>query len=147
PWRRRRGSTRPRRSCRAAPPSWRARRSLRIRLVGCREQDPLVAVEARAGAGVTCRSDLLDLEQDHVTVAAERRASLMLAVPRGVALGPVLLSAAGPVGGAALGERAAQGLVVHPREHEHLAGGVVLHDGGGESAGAEAHARDSQREV
>ena len=49
---------------------------------------------------------------------------------------PVLLAAARPVGAAAGGERAVQRLVVHPAEHQHLAGVVLLGDGGDEAVGA-----------
>src|SRR5699024_4280779 len=94
-----------------------------------------------------CDPHLLDLQQDDVAVAVDARAAHVLDVPGRVALAPVLLTAARPVGGAAFGQRAAQGLVVHPREHQHLTGGGFLHDGGCEAARAEAHARDPQGEI
>ena len=43
---------------------------------------------------------------------------------------PVLLPAARPVGAPAGGQRAVQRLIVHPAEHEHLTGVVLLGDGG-----------------
>ncbi|AGJ54391.1 hypothetical protein F750_1896 [Streptomyces sp. PAMC 26508] len=79
---------------------------------------------------------LVDLHQDGVGVAVERDRPDLLGVPGGVALDPVLLAAAGPVGAAARGEGAVQRLVVHPAEHEDLARVVLLGDGREESVGA-----------
>src|SRR5262245_34562143 len=49
-------------------------------------------------------------------------------MPRGLALDPELATAAGVVGGPTGSERPVQGLGVHPREHQNLAGAVALHD-------------------
>ena len=54
-------------------------------------------------------------------------------------------AAAGPVGRAAGGQRAAQRLVVHPAEHEHLAGVVLLHDRGDEALGVALEPRGDGR--
>src|SRR5258708_26067107 len=45
-------------------------------------------------------------------------------------LDPVLLPAARPVRAAARGQRAVQRLIVHPAQHQHLAGVVLLRDRG-----------------
>src|ERR1700754_4261343 len=49
-------------------------------------------------------------------------------VTGGLAFHPILLAAARPIGGASGGERAVQCLVVHPRQHEHVAGALFAHD-------------------
>src|SRR3712207_7184563 len=77
-----------------------------------------------------CSSDLV---QAHVADP--------LAVPGGLPLHPVLAPAARPVGGPAGGEGAAQRLVVHPRDHEHLAGVVLLDDGGDQTGGGRGAGR------
>src|SRR4051794_15610850 len=84
------------------------------------------AVEARAGAGVAGRALLVDLEQERVAVAVHADPAYPLAVTRGVALGPVLRATAAPVRRAPGLERAGEGLVVHPSQHQHLAGVVLL---------------------
>src|SRR5215470_4278508 len=53
----------------------------------------------------------------------------------GFPLDPVLAAAARPVGAPAGRQRAVQRLVVHPGEHEHLAGVVLLGDGGHKAVG------------
>src|SRR5690606_29903463 len=62
----------------------------------------------------------------------------------GVALSPVLLPAARPVRRAPLGERAPERLRVHPREHEHIARVVLLHDRRHEAGAVEPDARDAR---
>ena len=59
----------------------------------------------------------------------------VLHVARGVALAPVLLAAAAPERRPARGQRPVQRLVVHPADHQHLAGAVLLHDGGDQAVG------------
>src|SRR5690606_21737689 len=61
-----------------------------------------------------------------------------LRVPGGLALDPVLLPGAAPVGGAARREGAVQRLVVHPPEHQHLPAVVLLHDRGHQPVGGAA---------
>lgn len=96
-------------------------------LVGCAEED--IFVEAGACPGVAGRPDLVDPDEHGVGVAVERDGLHVLEVTGRVPLHPVLLAAAGPVGAAAGGQGAVQGLVVHPAEHEHLTGVVLLGDG------------------
>src|ERR671916_2904382 len=93
------------------------------------------AVEARALAGVAGRSLLVDEHQQRVAVAVQAHVADPLAVSGGLPLHPVLAPAARPVSGPAGGEGAAQRLVVHPRDHEHLTGVVLLDDGGDQTGG------------
>src|SRR6478735_5035990 len=90
-------------------------------------------VEAGAVAGVAGRADLVDRDEQRVPVAVEAHRLHPLDVAARVALAPVLLPAARPERHPALPERAAQGLVVHPADHEDVAGVVLLHDGSDES--------------
>src|SRR6266702_2968698 len=106
----------------AAPASSTSVNSLRI-------LEQHVNVEAGPVAGVAGGADLVDLDHQGVSVAVKRDGLDPLAVPGGVALHPVFLAAAGPVGAPAGGEGAMQRLVVHPAEHQHLAGVVLLGDG------------------
>src|SRR6266568_2956966 len=87
-----------------------------------------VRVETGAVAGVAGAAGLVDLDQDGVAVAVERDRPHELDMTRGLALDPVLPPAAGPVGAAAGRQRAPQRLVVHPAEHQHLAGVELLRD-------------------
>src|SRR3712207_3482344 len=99
------------------------------------------AVEAGALAGVAGRPLLVDEHQQRVAVAVQAHVADPLAVPGGLPLHPVLAPAARPVGGPAGGEGAAQRLVVHPRDHEHLAGVVLLDDGGDQTGGGRGAGR------
>ena len=99
------------------------------------------AVEAAALAGVAGRALLVDQQEQRVAVAVQAHVAHPLAVPRGLALHPVLAAAARPVGRPAGGEGAVQRLVVHPGEHEHLAGVVLLHHGGHQARGVAAQQR------
>src|SRR5207248_10601581 len=85
-----------------------------------------VRVEAGPVAGVAGPAGLVDLDHQGVAVAVERHRLDPLVVPGRVALHPVLLAAARPVGAPARGEGAMQRLVVHPAEHQHFAGVVLL---------------------
>ena len=72
---------------------------------------------------------LVDHDEDRVAVAVEPHLAHPLAMTRRLALDPVLLPRAAPVRGQTRGERAVQGLVVHPADHQHLAGAVLLRHG------------------
>src|ERR1700733_3202096 len=85
-----------------------------------------VGVEAGPVAGVAGGPDLVHLDQDGVAVAVERHRPDPLLVAGALALDPVLLTAGGPDRAAAGGERAVQRLVVHPGDHQPLAGVVLL---------------------
>ena len=98
-----------------------------------REQD--VVVEAGVRAGVAGRAGLVDGEQHRVAVAVEPDLDDALGVAGGLALDPVLLARAAPVGPPPGRQGAVQRLVVHPAQHQHLTGAVLLHDGGDEPVG------------
>src|SRR5580704_10252735 len=87
------------------------------------------SVETGPVASVAGGADLVDLDHEGVAVAVERYRLHPLVVPGRVALDPVLLPAARPVGTPARGEGAMQRLVVHPAEHQHLTGVVLLSNG------------------
>ena len=76
-------------------------------------------------------------DEQRVGVAVEGRGAHVLHVAGRVALAPVLLTGSRPEGDAALGERAAHRLAVHPAEHEHLAGVLLLDDRGQQPVGVE----------
>ena len=65
---------------------------------------------------------LVDLEQHRVAVAIQPHRVHMLGVPGRLALDPVLIAGSGEVRGTPGGQRTGQGLVVHPRDHQHVAG-------------------------
>src|SRR3954454_2304317 len=98
-------------------------------------------VEAGALAGVARRALLVDEEQQRVAVAVQPDVAHPLAVAGGLPLDPVLAAAARPVRRPPGRERAAQRLVVHPGEHQHLAGVVLLDDGGDEAGRVAAQQR------
>ena len=95
----------------------------------------IVVVEAGARAGVAGGADLVDTDEQGVTVAVQGNGPDVLGVARGVALAPVLATAARPEGHPPRGQRATKSLVVHPADHEHLAAVVLLDDGTYETAG------------
>src|SRR5580693_2793285 len=106
----------------AAPASSTSVNSLRI-------LEQHVGVEAGPVAGVAGLADLVHPDHQGVAVAVERHRLHPLVVPGGIALHPVFLAAARPVGTPAGGKGAMQRLVVHPSEHQHFAGVVLLGDG------------------
>ena len=110
-----------------------------------RGHNRLVRVEAGAVAGVTGRSVLVDHEEDGVAVAVEPHLTHLLDVSGRLALDPVVLAAAAPERAAAGGERAVQGLVVHPSDHQDVAAGGVLDNGGHEATGVALEARGHGR--
>src|SRR3984957_4604266 len=94
-----------------------------------------VGVEAGPVAGVAGGPHLVHPDQDGVAVAVKRDRPDPLLVAGALALDPVLLAAARPVRAAAGGERAVQRLVVHPGDHQHLAGVVLLRYRGHQAVG------------
>src|SRR5437588_845285 len=94
------------------------------------------AEEARALARVArAPALLLDDDQQGVAVAVVVGPAQPLPIARGLPLAPVLLAGTAPEPGPARRERAPQGLLVHPAQHQHLAGAVLLDDGGHEALG------------
>src|SRR5690606_23440956 len=94
--------------------------------VGDLEQE--VGVEAGGVAGVARGTVLVDLHQDRVLVAVETHLLDPLAVSGSLPLDPVLLATAGPVRRPTRRQGAMKSLVIHPPEHQHLAGVVLLGD-------------------
>ena len=88
----------------------------------------IVVVEAGARPRVAGRPDLVDTDEQSVTVAVHRDGPDVLSVAGGVALAPVLATAARPEGHPPRRQRAMKCLVVHPADHEHLSAVVLLHD-------------------
>src|SRR5580704_6103255 len=120
----------------AAPASSTSMNSLRIAGISGRHRGCIpghrleqAGVETGPVAAVARGADLVDPDHQGVAVAVERHRLHPLVVPGRVALDPVLLAAARPVSTPAGGEGTMQRLVVHPAEHQHLAGVVLLGDG------------------
>ena len=81
-----------------------------------------------------------------VSPSQSRRTSLdLLPVAGGLALDPVLLARAAPERRRAGGQGAVQRLVVHPAQHQHLAGVVLLHDRRDQAVGVALEARGDGR--
>src|SRR6202030_1131585 len=85
------------------------------------------AEEAAALARVAGAATLLlDDEQQHVHVAVVVAGADILPVARGLALAPELIAATAPEPHPTGLERALQGIAVHPRDHQHLVGALLL---------------------
>src|SRR5438067_90725 len=109
---------------------WPAARARNSSLLGFSICSPEGAEEAGAFTGVARPpAFLLDHEEYGVAVAVVVRLPHPLPVARGLALAPVLLAGPAPEPAPSCRQRAAHGLLVHPAEHEHLAGVVFLDDG------------------
>src|SRR2546423_7007134 len=101
-------------------------------------RSPEGAEEARALARVARAPPFLfDHEKHGVAVAVVVRLPHPLPVARGLALAPVLLPGATPEPAPPRGKRAAQRLLVHPRQLQHLAGALLLDDGRHQPVGVE----------
>ena len=94
-----------------------------------------LAAGMRPGAVAGAGADLVDLDQEGVAVAVQGHGPHVLVVAGGVPLAPVLPPGAGPEGHPPLGQGATQGLVVHPPDHEDLAGVELLDDGAHQAGG------------
>src|SRR5262249_34353154 len=80
-------------------------------------------------------ADLMDLEKNRVRVAIHEDFADFLDVAALFALAPELISAAAEIDRPAGAQRFFIGFAVHPGEHQHLASGGVLSDGGDKAAG------------
>src|SRR5277367_1562323 len=103
-----------------------------------------VGVEAAVVAGVTRAADLVHHQQHGIAVAVQPYRMHPLGVAGGGAFDP--LFAAGPreIGALAGLQRARQRLVVHPRDHQHVAAAALLHDRGEQAVGV---AFESRRDI
>src|SRR5262249_10083090 len=89
-----------------------------------------LAVEAGLSPGVAGRADLLDTDPDRVLVAVGAHLGHALGLTRRLTLSPQRITRAAEVPGLSGRNRFAQRLVVHVRDHQHLAGGSVSGDAG-----------------
>ena len=126
------GRRRPRPAPRAAEPD----QDGRAEGTGCAARSAIGAAAARS-ASKQVRSPVWQAGPSWSTLTSRvspsqsSRTSLdPLPVAGGLALDPVLLARAAPERRPPGGQRAVQRLVVHPAEHQHLAGVVLLHDRG-----------------
>src|SRR5690606_15072054 len=110
-----------------------------------RGPDRQLGEEARGFAGVAGRAHLLDPDQQRPAGAVQRHRPHVPAGAGGPTLPPVAAAAAGPVGGPAGGQRPVQRLVVHPGEHQDLAGAVFLHHRGDQAVGVAAQPGGDRR--
>src|SRR6185312_4838320 len=99
-----------------------------------------VDVEAAPGARVAGRTDLVDGDEDRVSITVERGTPNILHVTRGVSLAPVLLAGATPERDPTLGQGSAQSLCIHPPQHQYLEAVVLLDDRGQQPVGIEDRA-------
>src|SRR4029079_19190676 len=106
-----------------------------VRLRAASATGDQAVVEAGAGARVAGRTLLVDLDQERVAVAVEPDLLDPLPVARGLPLHPVLTARPAPERRPPGGQRAVQRLVVHPAQHQHLAGVVLLHHGRDQAGG------------
>src|SRR5205085_6737681 len=84
--------------------------------------------EAGLRPRVTRGTRRIDAHQHRILIAVELHGLDPLRVAAGLALHPELIAAAAPEGRLASRERLVERLAVHPGEHQHLAGGGILHD-------------------
>jgi uncharacterized protein (TIGR03085 family) len=87
-------------------------------------------VEAGSRARVTSGPCLINEHEHRVAVAIQSNLANALDMTGRVALAPVVLAASTPVGDPTGGQRAVQGLVIHPADHQHLSGVPLLGDRG-----------------
>ena len=91
--------------------------------------------EARLVALVTGCADLFDLNEQRVAVAIERDVLHRLGVAAGLAFHPEFLAGAAPEMSPAGRDCFFQRGAVHPRHHQHAAGGLFLDDGRDQAVG------------
>jgi len=88
------------------------------------EQD--VGVETRVSAGVARGALLIDDQQDGIAVTVESHLVHVLGVPGGLTLDPVLLPRARIVRPLTGFQCSRERFVVHPRDHQHITGRLLL---------------------
>src|SRR4029450_9925113 len=79
-------------------------------------------VEAAVVAGVAGGTDLIDADEQGITVAVDAYLAHVLTGPGRLPLDPVRSTAPAPVRGQPGRECQMQGLIVHPAQHQHLTG-------------------------
>jgi len=86
-------------------------------------------------------ANLIYLDKQRVAITVMIHCLDPLHVPRGVSLTPVLLSTARPKDSAPLRKGAAQGLIIHPTNHQYLMGIELLDDSANKPIGVEFDSR------
>ena len=86
---------------------------------------------------MTGRARLLHLDEQRVPVAVKRHVLDRLRVPAFLALHPELLPGTAPEMRFAGGDGGFERGAIHPRHHQHAAGGLLLDDGRDEAVGGE----------
>src|SRR3954470_7838011 len=111
------------------------------RNLGCHGLDqPAIAgstVEAGPPPGMAGDAVLMHAQQHGVAVAIDQKLPQVLGLAGGLALAPQPVAAAAEVADPAGGQGFAHRLGIHPGHHQHLAGTVLLGDGGNEAVGIE----------
>src|SRR5262245_4693849 len=87
-------------------------------------------VEAGTPPGVAGRAHLLDPNPDRVLIAVGAHLDDALGAPGALALAPERIARAAEIPGLARGNGLAQRLVVHVRDHQHVAGRSISGDAG-----------------
>jgi hypothetical protein len=105
----------------------------------------IVIVEAGTRSGVAGRADLVDTNEQRVTVTVQGDGLDVLHMTRGVALAPVLAAASRPECHPTRRQGAMKCLIVHPADHENLAAVVLLHDGTDKTTGVALQTRGDRR--
>ncbi len=75
-------------------------------------------------------TNLIDFNQEGVSIAVNAHALYKLEVPRRVALSPILTARARPERHSALRERSMQSLIVHPPDHKNFTRVELLDNSG-----------------
>src|SRR3990170_398851 len=97
--------------------------------------------------GVAGDAGLRDAQQHGIAVAVEAQLDQALGLPGGFALAPQSPARPRPIADPAGGQGLLQSLVVHPCQHEHLAGVVLLGDDRHQAVVAETNGRGDLDEI
>ena len=89
-------------------------------------------VEARPPASVTGGAGLLDPDPDRVLIAIQAHLDHALGLTGRLTFSPQRIARTAEVPGLAARDRLAQRLVIHVRDHQHVAGGSIGRDTGHE---------------
>ena len=96
-----------------------------------------LAEEAGAVTLVTGGAFLVDLDENGVGIAIIEELAHFLGVSGGFAFHPHLVTGTAEEPGLAGGEGLGEGFLIHVGNHEYVAGGGILHDGGEQAMGVE----------
>src|SRR5579872_679304 len=93
--------------------------------------------EAVPPPGVAGHTFLIDQQQQRVAIAIDTQLLQMLHLARCLSLPPECPAAAAEVAHATRGQCLRHGLAIHPCQHQHLAGVMLLRNGGNQAAAVE----------